>query len=204
MPNNKITITGDLGSGKSSVAKELCKMLGYEYFSTGSIQRELAQKRGMNTLELNYHAEKNKEIDRLIDERLVAINQEKKPYVLDSRLAWHFVKNSFKVYLTVEPGIAAKRVLKDKKRINEPDAKDEAGKALNLLERKSAEDKRFKKNYGVDCADLNNYDVVIDTSRSTAAEVSELIIELFSKWNSGKPFDKFRRAPSGKGSKSAR
>src|ERR1051325_4407656 len=122
MHANKISITGDLGSGKSSVAKELCKFLGYEYFSTGNIQRELARTKGMDTLEMNYYAEKNKGIDKLIDNNLIQINKENKSYVLDSRLAWHFVKDSFKIYLTVLPEIAAKRVLADTLRKNEPAA----------------------------------------------------------------------------------
>lgn len=195
MRGNKISITGDLGSGKSSVAKELCRMLGYQYFSTGSIQRELAQQKGMNTLELNYQAETDKEIDRFIDDRLRQLNHDAKPYVLDSRLAWHFIKNSFKVYLTVQPAIAAKRVLGDTQRTNEPVVHNEAAKALNLLERKRAEDQRFKKRYGVNCADLRNYDAIIDTSRSTAAQVAELIVRLYDQWNSGKPFTQFRGAP---------
>ena len=49
----KISITGDLGSGKTTVAKLLCAKLGYSYFSTGAIQRELAQKLGVDTLSLN-------------------------------------------------------------------------------------------------------------------------------------------------------
>ena len=40
-----ITITGNLGSGKSSVAKIL-KEKGYEYSSTGNIFRQLAMEKG--------------------------------------------------------------------------------------------------------------------------------------------------------------
>lgn len=187
----KITITGDLGSGKSSVARELCHRLGYEYFSTGNIQRELAAQRGMNTLQMNYQAEKDKEIDRLIDERLMQINVEKKSYVLDSRLAWYFVKNSFKVYLTAQPDIAAQRVMNDQNRRNEPQSGDIASKSLNLLERRKAEDTRFKKTYGIDCANLSNYDAVIETSFSTVEKVADILMDLFLKWQKGETFEKF-------------
>jgi len=179
---NIITITGDLGSGKSSVARELCRLLGYEYFSTGNIQRELAQQAGVDTLEMNYFAEKNKEIDRLIDDRLRQINNENKSYVLDSRLAWHFVKDTFKVYLTVQPEIAAQRVSGDRQRKNEPVIADLKAKALNLIERRKAEDRRFKATYGIDCSDLNNYDVVMDTSHSSVKEVANAILERYRKW----------------------
>ena len=196
MPNGNITITGDLGSGKSSVARELCKRLGYKYFSTGNFQRELAQKWGMNTLEMNYHAEKNKEIDQLIDDKLIRLNEESEYYVLDSRLAWHFVKNSFKVYLTVIPEIAAKRVMTDTQRRSEPGADNLSKLLANLQERRKSEDERFKKTYGVNCSDLNNYDVVIDTSNSSVEDISNLIIELYGKRKQGPLVEKFWNKPN--------
>ena len=91
-----ITITGDLGSGKSTIAKLLCEKLDFKYFSTGNIQRELSKKEGLNTLEMNYLAEKNEEIDKYIDNLTSAINNETTAHVLDSRMAWHFIENSFK------------------------------------------------------------------------------------------------------------
>ena len=42
----KISITGDLGSGKSTVAKQLAKDLGFDYISTGTIFREIAKEYG--------------------------------------------------------------------------------------------------------------------------------------------------------------
>ena len=42
-----ITISGMLGSGKSTVAKLLAQKLGYEYYSTGNAQREIAKKKAM-------------------------------------------------------------------------------------------------------------------------------------------------------------
>ena len=72
-----IAITGDLGSGKSSVAKIICQKAGYDYFSTGSLQRKLAAEKGMNTLELNYLSEKTNEIDDYIDAFLKNIDTDK-------------------------------------------------------------------------------------------------------------------------------
>src|SRR5512133_1946160 len=150
MSRLSITITGDLGSGKSSIAKELCKMLEYRYFSTGTIQRQIGKEKGMNTLELNYFSEENEDIDKYIDDQVIKLNDEKEPYVLDSRMAWHFIKKSFKIYFTANPLIAAQRVNSDKLRDNEPLVEDLNHKSLNLLERRAAEDKRFKTKYGVD------------------------------------------------------
>jgi cytidylate kinase len=38
-----ITLTGNLGSGKSTIAKIMAEKYGYEIYSTGKIQRELAE-----------------------------------------------------------------------------------------------------------------------------------------------------------------
>ncbi|MBI2968470.1 MAG: AAA family ATPase [Bacteroidetes bacterium] len=170
-----ITVTGDPGSGKSAVCRQLALMLGYKYFSTGHIQRELGKKKKLNTLELNYLAEKDNAIDRYIDERVKKINDEPVLYVIDSRLAWHFIKKSFRVFLKVDPAVAAKRVAKDRKRKSEPTVRDIKERSLNLLERKNAENKRFEKKYGVDCCDMNNYDLVIDTSKLKVKEIAGLI-----------------------------
>jgi len=174
-----ITITGDLGSGKSTVAKALCKMLNFKYFSTGGIQRQIGKEQGMNTLELNYFAEKNLDIDKYIDDFVIKLNDEEESFAIDSRMAWHFIRNSFKIYLTVNPIVAAKRVMADCHRDSEQVMEDIHEKSLNLLERRAAEDKRFKSIYGVDCGDLDNYDLVVDTTNASVEEISKLIADLF-------------------------
>ena len=173
--NRHIAIAGSLGSGKSTVAKILCNKLGYKYFSTGAMQRELAAKRGMDTLAMNYFAETTTAIDDYIDAFLknIQASSDSQRYVLDSRLGWHFVPSALKIYLTVAPEIAAQRVLSDKERVNEPSASDLEERGKTLQERQNLENRRFKKLYGVDCLDTSNYDAVIDTD-----EVAERIMAL--------------------------
>lgn len=158
-------------------------MLNYKYFSTGSIQRKIGMESGMNTLELNYFAEKNHDIDKLIDDAVVKLNDEEDLYVIDSRMAWHFIHKSYKIYLTVNPMVAAKRVIADSLRSSEPIIEDTYEKSLNLLERRAAEDKRFKAKYGVDCSDLKNFDLVIDTTNSSIEDVSKLIFQLYTEFS---------------------
>ena len=69
-----ISITGDLGSGKSTVSKILKERLNYEYIYTGKIQREIADKYKMTTLELNKYAETHPEIDEQIDAVFKSLN----------------------------------------------------------------------------------------------------------------------------------
>jgi CMP/dCMP kinase len=176
-----ISITGDLGSGKSTVAKEICRVLGFKYLSTGQIQRQLALERGMNTLEFNKFTDNNKEIDEYIDQKLKDINNQTETHVLDSRLGWHFVKQSFKIYLMAVEEVAASRVLLDGKRIGEPVSVDIKAKMKEQQERRKSETERFEKNYGIKQSIFKDFDAIIDASSATIIEVTNLILSLYNK-----------------------
>lgn len=174
-----ISITGDLGSGKSTVAKEICRLLGYQYISTGQIQRKLAQDMGMNTLEFNKYTDENLHIDDYIDNKLKELNEINDPHVMDSRLAWHFVKPSFKIYLMALDEVAAARVLQDQTRVGEPKADDIQSKIKELKERRESENQRFEKNYGVRPSLFSDFDAIVDTSSASIDEVTQLLIYLY-------------------------
>ena len=178
-----ISIAGDLGSGKSTIAKRLAETLNYTYFSTSMLFRKLAAERGMDALQLNYLSETDKSIDKYIDDNLRAINDGNDThYILDSRMAWYFVPKSFKIYATVKPEIAAERVLNDKTRFGEPEAVDLQQRVQTLLERQNVENRRYKSIYGVDCSDLSNYDLIIDTSGHTVEELVEQILDVYKNF----------------------
>lgn len=177
----KISITGDLGSGKTTVAKLICEQLGYSYFSTGAIQRDLAQKLGVDTLSLNKLSEKDRKIDDLVDSALAELNHKESPFVIDARMGWFFIPSSFKVYLYVDLNIAAERVVNDAIRNSEKYEDIAAGKA-QLAARKASEHKRFSSLYKVDSSSFDNYDLVVDTSQSTPSEIAEVVIEKFNRW----------------------
>ncbi len=190
-----ISITGDLGSGKSTVAKEICRVLGFKYLSTGQIQRQLGQERGMNTLEFNKFTDNNKEIDDYIDQRLKDINNQKDSYVLDSRLGWHFVNQSFKIYLMAVDEVAASRVLVDEKRIGEPRALDIKAKIKEQHERRKIENDRFEKNYGIKPSIFKDFDAIVDTSSASIAEVTNLILALYAKFEKKEHYNKIWLSP---------
>jgi predicted cytidylate kinase len=190
-----ISITGDLGSGKSTVGKMLNSHFGYSFLSTGQLQRELAQKHGMDTLEFNKYSDKNIEVDHYIDDHLKKINTSNVPHVLDSRLAWFFVPTSFKVYLLCFDEIAAKRILNDKTRKGEPNAKSIKDKISDSNLRRSIENKRFEKVYGAKFRLSKNFDLVLDTSFISTEEVFNLIVIAYNNWKSGGNYNKFLLSP---------
>lgn len=180
-----ISITGDLGSGKSTVAKRICEKIGFEYFSTGRIQRKIAEERGIDTLQLNQLCGSDKSVDDLIDGRLRQMNADgTTDIILDSRLAWFFVGKSFKVYLTALHTVAADRVFNDDKRVGEP-----VGSRMevldNLLERQRMENERFKSFYNADCFNLDNFDIVVDSSESGVDDIADLIVGEYRKFLEG-------------------
>lgn len=191
-----ITITGDLGSGKSTVAKELCRLLGFTYLSTGQIQRNLAKEMGMNTLEFNRYTDQNLHIDDYIDNKVREINDVKEPHILDSRLAWHFIKTSFKIYLMALDEVAALRILKDDTRVGEPPSEDVQSKIKELRERRESENQRFASNYGIKPRLFEDFDAIIDTSTADIGQVTEVLVSLYKSFTAGNSYEKIWLSPA--------
>ena len=172
----KISITGDLGSGKSTVCKLIMEQYGLKVYSIGGIQRSLAQKYNMSILDFNKYMETHTEIDEEIDNELSEIGRRDEDMILDSRMAWHFVPQSFKVYLAVDINTAVERICTANRGEVEYYTSLEDAKT-KILQRKSSENYRYLSKYKVDCSDMNNYDIIIDTTCRTPQEAADIIME---------------------------
>lgn len=172
-----ITISGDIGSGKSTTGKLLQERLDYLYLSTGAIQREIAASMGLTTLELNKLTESRLDIDEKIDGYTRALNDAKDDYIVDSRLAWHFIPSSYKVFLRCEEEIAAQRISKDDKRKSDEENRDLNHLLKQIQARRKSEAERFKRIYDINFEDLLNYDQVIDSSYFTPDEIVNMIVD---------------------------
>ena len=182
-----ISITGKLGSGKSTVCGILNERYGFEIFSTGSINREVARKLGITTLELNERLKIDHSLDDEIDSTVTRISIERKDdkLIFDSRMAWHFAQDTFKVFLTIDPTVAAERVMKNQRGAEEryssvEDARD------GLIKRGNVERERFMQIYGVDYFDPNNYNVIVDTTKRSPEEIVNIIMESFESYCTAK------------------
>src|ERR1700744_840086 len=109
----RISVTGDPGSGKSTFARAVSERTGFRLITTGNIFRELAAEMGISITQLNELAEQQAKIDHKVDDYLVALNETRESIGLDSRMAWHFVKHTLKIRLTVDLDVAVKRIFKD-------------------------------------------------------------------------------------------
>lgn len=173
-----ITITGNLGSGKSTICKLLNEKYQFEVYSTGKVQRELAKEMNMTTLEFNQLMCSDKKYDNMIDDATARISRENKDkdIIFDSRLAWHFVEHSFKVFVSVSLTVAAERVMNDQRGEVEKYSSLEEAKKL-LAERAATEMKRYKDIYDLNYMDFSNYNLIIDSTYCTQDKIAEIILQ---------------------------
>ncbi len=188
MKKHIITLAGKLGSGKSSTANKVAEILGYNRVSTGDFMRTIADRHGITLAELQKLAETDPTTDTELDD----LNKEtgtKENIVLDSRLGFFFIPESFKVFLELDPKIAAERILVDAEK-NPNRQKENVGGFQNaeeieksITERLASERKRYKDLYGIeDQTAPSNFDLVIDTSKFPLDTVAQKIVEGYKSW----------------------
>ncbi len=170
-----IALTGNLGSGKSTISRLMNEKFGYEIYSTGKVLRQLAEERGLTVLEMNKLMQSDHSYDNLIDDTTRKISAEaKEDLFIDSRLAWYFAVNAFKVFLSVDIDEAARRVYGDNRGDVETYKNVEDAKA-QLIERARTEDVRYKDIYGIDYFKASNYNLILDSTFSAPSLLAEIL-----------------------------
>ena len=168
-----ITISGNPGSGKSTVAKLLEDKLGLRYVYSGMIFRGMAKKYNMSLEEFGKFCEGNSEIDKKLDDRQLEILRNG-DVVLEGRLAaWLAHRNNipaFKVAVVADLETRVQRIVKREKGSVEKIKKE-------ILEREKSEVLRYKNYYNIDLKDTSIYDLVIDSGDKTPEEIVDIIIE---------------------------
>ncbi|PIR68279.1 hypothetical protein COU49_01785 [Candidatus Nomurabacteria bacterium CG10_big_fil_rev_8_21_14_0_10_35_16] len=186
MKKEIITICGGLGSGKSSTAKEVAKVLGFKHFSSGDLFRETALEMGISVNEINKRAETEKEIDYRTDEKLRALRNENE-LVIDSRTAFHWIPESFKVYLDLSPDIAKQRILNS---VGENTLRAKTEESVSgpkemyqkMQERFESEQKRYWNLYKINNTDKSQFDITIDTNKNNLEQVVNIVVTEYKKW----------------------
>ena len=171
-----ITISGNPGSGKSTIANSLVNELGYKRVYAGQIMRDIAKRRGITLQELGEIAKTDQSIDEGIDSQMIkeVIRLDKKgdDVLVEGRVQFHICKdlNPINVYVYVDPKVAAERIFNALNNPEEAEARNEAvPKSVEDVQdknkvREKIDAARYKKVYGVDHRDPRNYNVIIDTT----------------------------------------
>ncbi|MBA7619176.1 MAG: AAA family ATPase [Candidatus Lokiarchaeota archaeon] len=169
-----LTISGLHGTGKSTIAKLITEKLGLQYYSTGQAFRDLAQEMNMTLEKFSEYAEKNPEIDKELDSKIIGIAR-KGNIIIDSQLSGYILKSiaDFKILLICPLEIRIKRMAE----------RDNVNYKLKLREteiREKSELERFKHLYNIDLSDQEEiqdlYDLIIDTENLTIEDVLEKIL----------------------------
>ena len=189
-----ITIAGDLGSGKSTVANHLINNINYRIESAGLIFRRLAEQHGMSAKEFNQFIESNPKYDNMVDDTIKEMGEKEENIIFDSRLAWYFVPKSFKIYMYVDVDTATERIFNDKGRVSESYS-DMATAKKEIIERRESEVLRYKTFYNIDINNYSNYDFIIDTSHATKDEVNDAVLSNFKAFEQGKEYDRILLSP---------
>ncbi|MCK5107263.1 MAG: AAA family ATPase [Nanoarchaeota archaeon] len=175
-----ISITGDQGSGKSTVGKLLAKKLNFNYYYTGGYMRKMAENYDMTFEEFAKYAITHKEIDLELDEWQSQIGKKEDNLIMDGHIAWHFIPSSIKVFLKCNEEIAAKRIFNDKSsnRKKETKVANINEKKEQIRMRRGSEKIRYNRFYNIEIYDMDNYNIIIDTSNMSADETVERIVKL--------------------------
>jgi predicted cytidylate kinase len=168
-----ITISGLIGSGKTTVCRMLGEVLGYRTVISGHLFREMAKELELSLEEFSLRAEKDPKYDKLIDERMVGIARNEDDLILEGRLAGQMMRRNavpaFCIFLDAPLDVRTQRV-SGREGVDLQEAMKE------MSAREASEVLRYRKFYGIDVTDRSIYDMVIDTGALTPEQVVEMIV----------------------------
>lgn len=165
----RIAISGKSGCGNTTVSTMLAQKLGYPMVNFTF--RQLAEEKGIEFWDFCAMAEKDDNIDRELDRRMVEMALQTEDSILGSRLAiWNMKEADLKVYLTASDEERARRITVREGGTFEERLKQTRG-------RDAKDSARYKRIYGIDNNDTSVADLVINTENKTPEEIVNIIIE---------------------------
>lgn len=148
------------------------------------------------------YAEVTGMLDGIVDNRSKQlgeeINSKSRPnevWIIDSRLAFHNIKEAFAVRLTTNKEVAGKRLFNDNTR-GKADQYKTLEQATETREaRRIAEIERYREKYNIDITDENKFDLLIDTSYSSIQNIADVILGTSKNYYDNKAFAKKWASP---------
>lgn len=177
-----ISLGGELASGKGTVSKILMKRLNYGVYRNGDYFRKLAKDMNMDVTNFNIYVKDHPEIDQQIEKSAAEYAKDHDNFIIDARLGWYAVPQSFKVYLKVDINVAAQRALDDPTRKDSENFNNIEEQKKDILKRYQVENERYFQLYGVRKEDESNYDLIIDTTNLTPEQVADEIEKAYNEW----------------------
>lgn len=125
-------------------------------------------------------------IDTIVDTKVAELgkeaiknNRENEVWIMDSRLAFSNIPDSFAVRLTVRDDVAGERLFagtrkRGKEDNNYKDVKDAMEKTIK---RGQGEERRYKERYGIELSKEDNYNLIVDTSFAKVDDIADVILK---------------------------
>lgn len=171
MKYSKITISGKICTGKTTLFKNLEKKLGWPTFMTGQVFRDYIKK---NKLNLEQVEEQNEKLTKKIDYQVRDMIKAPGNLIVDGWMSGLMANDSpdvLKIFLICEDNIRYKRFA-EREKIPFGEAKK------RVEERQSNWFSKLKKIYNRnDFVDPKNYDLIIDTSHLSSKSVLKKVME---------------------------
>lgn len=168
----RITVSGKVASGKSTVGKLLAKHLGYDFESLGNQVRKEAERRGLTIGDYQQFCLDHPGTDQETDRAFGMECNQKENLVIDYRLGFKFIEEAFHIYLSIPDEVALERI-------------DKAGRigddGNTLASRNETFRLQFDQAYGLDYTDPKHYDLVVECTRSKTPEMIVAEILAFLK-----------------------
>lgn len=165
-----VTVGGEIGAGKSTVAQALARELGLRYLSAGEVFREEARRRGLSLAALGRLAEQDPSIDRALDALQVEAARGG-DILIDSRLSGWLIDGDLRVWLRAPLDVRARRVAARDGVPYETARRD-------VEVREACERRRYRDIYQIDLQDLTRYHVVLDTALWTPEDIVTVLLHL--------------------------
>jgi len=174
-----ITIGGNVGAGKTTLANNLANSLHYEQLYVGNILRDMAAEKNLSIEQFYAQLKEDPAIEQSVDQRQAMMMQEHDHLIVQGRVAWYFAKRSlfkiFNILLTVDPATGAARSGEKKENISK--TTDEM--IIATASREKMERERYAMLYGIDNhLDPMHYDFILDTTSMNEQEVFEKVLEV--------------------------
>jgi CMP/dCMP kinase len=170
MRYKNIAISGDIGTGKTTLAKKLAEKLQWKHTNAGDFFRAWHEE---NKIPLNETEKIPPEKDKEMDFGFQDLMKNEEHTIFESRLAGYLAKDLdyiFKILCIAELNVAIQRA-GERDQVSEVEAKQ------NVSIRSQALKEKFKKLYGVDdYLDPKYFDLVIDSTTNSPDENLEIVL----------------------------
>ena len=184
MKSKKITIFWFAWSWTTTIWKLLAEKLDIKFMSSWNIMRNWAQDIWYNIYDFEENIIKNDNwFDLKLDKKVELFWKQNNDFIFESRLAWHFILDSFKIYLKCDNYTRYLRI-KYREWLDLDQIIEKTKKRENKLV------KRYNKIYkNIDFPPKEeNFDLIIDVTKIYPQEIIDIIIK---KLNYENTFNKY-------------